>query len=61
MMTPEIRDELIDAYCDHFVKNADRRTLEMVAWDTIHEDLHSLSASNLMSLLEEDCPELLET
>ena len=60
-LNPEQRDELIDAYCDHFVKNADRRTLELVVWDTIHEDLHSLSASDLVGLLEEDYPELLET
>ena len=60
-MTPEIRDELIDQYCDWFVKTADRKMLEAMAWDAIHEDLHSLSASDLMSLFEEDCPELLET
>ena len=60
-MNPEQREEVIDQYCDWFVKGATRETLELIAWDAIHEDLHSLSASDLMSLLEEDHPELLET
>ena len=60
-MNPEQRDELIDAYCDWFVKNSDRRTLELLVWDTIHEDLHSLSSPDLLVAVETDCPELLET
>ena len=60
MMTTDQREQLIDAYSTWFVKSAERVTLEWMAHDAIHEELHSLSASDLMSLLEEDCPELLE-
>ena len=56
---PEERDEIIDSYCDWFVAGADRKVLEMMAWDMIHEDLHSLSEFGLVETIERDCPELL--
>lgn len=58
-MNSEQREELIDQYCDWFVKSASRDTLEKIAWDSLHEDLHSLSAVHLLEVVKGDCPELL--
>ena len=56
---PEQRDELIDRYCDWFTKGADRKVLEMMAWDLIHEDLHQMPIKLVVETIERDCPELL--
>ena len=56
---PEQRDELIDRYCDWFTKSADRKVLEMMAWDLIHEDLHQMPIELVVETIERDCPELL--
>jgi hypothetical protein len=58
-MNSEQREEIIDQYCDWFVKGATRETLELIAWDSLHEDLHSLSAVHLTEIIKGDCPELL--
>ena len=57
---PEQRDELIDRYCDWFVNNSDRKVLDMIVWDFIHEDLHSMSDSTLLETIEYDCADLLQ-
>ena len=57
---PEQRDELIDRYCDWFTKSVDRKVLEMMAWDFIHEDLHQMPIELVVETIEHDCPELLE-
>ena len=59
-MTPEIRDSIIDQYCDWFVKTADRKMLEAMAWDAIHEELHSMQNKLLMETIESNNPELFE-
>ena len=56
---PEQRDELIDRYCDWFTKGADRKVLEMMAWDLIHEDLHQMPIELVVETIERDCPDLL--
>ena len=56
---PEQRDELIDRYCDWFTKSADRKVLEMMAWDLIHEDLHQMPIELVVETIERDCPDLL--
>ena len=53
-------DELIDRYCNWFTKTADRKVLEMMAWDCVHEDLHQMPFEILMETIERDCPDLLE-
>ena len=59
MMTTDQRDELIDRYCDWYTKGADRKVLEMMAWDCIHEDLHQMPIELVVETIERDCPELL--
>ena len=60
MMTTDQRDELIDRYCDWYVKGVDRKVLEMMAWDFIHEDLHQMPTELVVETIERDCPELLK-
>lgn len=60
MMTTDQRDELIDRYCDWFVKSANRKTLEWIARDQLHEDLHQMPFEIIMETIERDCPEFLE-
>ena len=59
MMTTDQRDELIDRYCDWFVKSAHRKTLEWMARDLIHEELHGMPNELVIEQIERDIPELL--
>jgi hypothetical protein len=59
-LNPEQRDELIDQYCERFVEGCDRKTLEMIVWDHIHEELHSLSDRLLEETVEQVYPDLLD-
>jgi hypothetical protein len=43
------------------VKGANRTTLEWMAQDAIHEELHNMPNELLIELIERDNPELLET
>jgi hypothetical protein len=61
MMTTDQREQLIDAYSTWFVKSATRVTLERMAQDVIHEELHNMPNELLIELIERDNPELLET
>ena len=61
MMTTDQREQLIDAYSTWFVKGANRVTLEWMAQDAIHEELHNMPNELLIELIERDNPELLET
>jgi hypothetical protein len=57
----EQRDRVIDQYCDWFVKSANRKTLEWMARDQIHEELHGMPNELVIEQIERDNPELLET
>jgi len=60
VLNPEQRDELIDQYCDWYVKDMSRKTLEMIVWDEIHEELHTMPTELMLETVERDCPGLLE-
>ena len=60
MMTTDQREQLIDAYSTWFVKSAERVTLEWMAQDAIHEELHDMTNELLIELIERDNPDLLE-
>jgi hypothetical protein len=58
-LNAEQRDTIIDQYCDWFVKTANRTTLEWMARDQVHEELHSMPNELIIELIERDNPELL--
>lgn len=59
-MSPEKREELIEAYCNYQVDSLDLETLTQMVYDQMEEGLKNESDADLLVLISNHYPNLLD-